>query len=469
MPKPGKESSSSSAPKDKGAAFAERMSFVRTKKADKKKGKENAEAYIKKLEDDIAELGGDLEDPLKKKQHDDYKNMLEKERSELKELQSDLQNLEQEEKDIEMPDAADLKQEDSSAPPQLDVPGQNDGTDSSNPIVLEAELDLIKIGEKQPTAGLKDTDKYRKLEVTKNGQGGQKIGIFRYGPANASVFRREEVTKEVPEGVTDLADNNTRLGEASTFINGKRVWTLTRHNLVSVQGVAFPEEFDVKDLDPDRQTRRIFIPTDIYIKWSYKGEIRKSWETRTVFRRVWGKHGDGPDEAIFEAAMYAEKRFKEWRKGMRRSLSRSPTPNPDAEDIALPKANFKTSKYKNKKRDKKSKRKSRKSRDESDDSSDDSDDNDTSDDSDDEDSDKGGKKKKKGKKNKRKSRKSRYDSDESDSSESDSSDDADTTDDEIDPKKFKIYWCKTRGKKLQKLSGKDKDKMKKALKKAQNY
>jgi len=31
------------------------------------------------------------------------------------------------------------------------------------------------------------------------------------------------VTKEVSEGVIDLTNNNTRLGEVSTFINGKRV------------------------------------------------------------------------------------------------------------------------------------------------------------------------------------------------------------------------------------------------------
>jgi len=31
------------------------------------------------------------------------------------------------------------------------------------------------------------------------------------------------VTKEVPEGVIDLTNNNTRLGEGSTFINDKRV------------------------------------------------------------------------------------------------------------------------------------------------------------------------------------------------------------------------------------------------------
>ncbi|MCJ1274809.1 hypothetical protein MMC21_002607 [Puttea exsequens] len=206
------------------------------------------------------------------------------------------------------------------------------GNDSSNPITDE-DMDLLRPESHQPISGLKDAQKYRHVEIVKGGRGNQILGIVRYGPTNAPIYRREDLTGARIDGVKDITDPKDRPGENYQYENDRKVWKLSRQNLVSIQGVAFPQEKKLKRLNPSWKGRIVWMPTDVLIKWSLDGEVHKSWETRTVFRRLWGKQGRGPDWAIYEAAKYAERRFASWRKGERRTQSRSATPYmPDSDD-----------------------------------------------------------------------------------------------------------------------------------------
>lgn len=86
------------------------------------------------------------------------------------------------------------------------------GKSPSDPIT-EDEMDLLKPSQHQPTSGLENPDQYRELIVVKNGIGGGKIGIVKYGPPNAAIFRREDVTGFDLSNVKDISIPSTRLGE----------------------------------------------------------------------------------------------------------------------------------------------------------------------------------------------------------------------------------------------------------------
>lgn len=256
--------------------------------------------------------------------------------------------------------ASEVKQEDGSL---IDPTGE--GTDPLNPIEIEDQLDLMRPSETRPTAEMKDPDKYREVIAVKNGQG-KKIGIVKYGPANASVFRREDGV--FAEGIKDISNPTSRLGEKVEYVHGVKKWAMTRRNVVSIQGIAFPEDCSVKDLSPSRKAGDRYVPTDVFIKWTDgKGNFDKSWETRTTFRRVWGKQGKGPDYAIYEAAKFAESRFNEWKRGERRSASRSPTPAFFKSHALKGKGKEKAERGQSKKKRKVGKRESRKRRNETDD------------------------------------------------------------------------------------------------------
>ncbi|MCJ1280055.1 hypothetical protein MMC21_007880 [Puttea exsequens] len=195
------------------------------------------------------------------------------------------------------------------------------GVEAKVSVITDEDLDLLRPESHQPIAGVKNPKKYRTVVTTKG-----RIGIIQFGPKNAPIYRREDITGSDTSEAPDITDSTQRPGEMFTYENRRKVWKLNKQSLISIQGVAFPLDAKLKQLDPSRKGSRPFVHTYVLIKCSDEGNVGKSWETRTVFRRLWGKQGKGPDWAIFEAAQYAERRFDEWVKGERRSESRSAAP-----------------------------------------------------------------------------------------------------------------------------------------------
>ena len=111
------------------------------------------------------------------------------------------------------------------------------GKHASNPIT-EEDMDLIRPESHQPISGLKDPDKYRHIECTKNWRQNRKLGIVRYGPKNASIYRREDVSDMDLNDVPDITKPSDRPGERHEYRSNRKIWTLTRQNLISIQGVA---------------------------------------------------------------------------------------------------------------------------------------------------------------------------------------------------------------------------------------
>ena len=491
--------------KDNGAAKSSKEDRIKRrdatlkKKIDKDKDYKNAKKELKRLEKLVEEYSnhdGDLE---KRKLYEQHQIELEKQRRLKEEVENDLDSLTEEAnkagQDVEMTDV-DMKEEDSSSAQQPPTGGSNplgqistDGSNplgqistaesstlnptgqlvafqtisgsETNPIDLENELDLVTSEQSQPTAGIPDPDQHRAVQLWKRKSGGGRIAIVRYGPLNSAVFRREDVSQSDDlSQIPDYSDPKLRLGEQAAYVDGRKVWKVTRRNFISVQGVAFPDTATYKDLNPKRKKSQHWMHTDVLIKWKTDNGFEKSWETRTTFRRVWGKNKDDADDAIYRAAIWSEENFQKWKRGVRRTAERSPSQNP------ITAANNPANK-KQKKKGKKGKERSKRPtvQDEENDSgsSDDgdseaSDDDDDDDDSDDEDSDS-----------------EDSDSEDSDSEDSDDSDSEDNDDDStsrsFDPSKYAskyglIEWRWIDKKIFKALSKKEQKKMMKKVKEA---
>lgn len=237
------------------------------------------------------------------------------------------------------------------------------GHDASNPITEDDLPDLLKLDDKFPTGNLKDPAKERRLVVVKNGIGGSKIGIVRYGPPNRSIYNREDVTGLDITGVQDISEGMNRLGEQySRDSMGRKIWTYNRRDLVSIQGVALPPNVTLKELKKKRPGDKVYMPVDVLIKWNHNkaGTFQHSWETRTSFKRIWGRSGAGPDAAIAQAAEYADTRFQEWKSEQPLAEARdgSPTPDPDFRKSRSKRDKKATSKRRNKATSKKGRKSS---------------------------------------------------------------------------------------------------------------
>ena len=553
-----------------GDALKERMAVA---KLDKKKEKDNLKKHNKKLQENQAIVTAftpeDLRDPDKKRRHDDAKAEIEKVEKSiiecsagLKQLSDEVENLEDEMEGVEEtgetlagPSSQSTSQETaegsssqstSQETPEGQEPAEGSSSESrlqgssgegtaDQPILVpEEDLIILKPNNYKPTSGLPDSEaeKYREVVAVKNGQGGGRIGIVKYGPRNAPVYRREDITGDDFPGVEDISNPLDRPGERFKYESDskRKVWFLNHNQLAHVQGVAFPESSTLKDLDPKRQLprgREVRFPLDILIVWNTpidEAGNKKSWETFSTFRRIWGRQRESPESAIFDAATFAQRRFSEWKRHERRSLSRSPTPNPifnqgkgkktvrferhvgrqsdtdsesegDESDTQTSESDDeeetpRAKKKKKKKRETRGGRRSKRSKNEivSDESE--------SDDSEDDERRPKGRKREKARKSKGKSRRSRHetDSDESDGdseednmrsrknrrskgkgksrkskydtdSEESEGDSSDEDDDNVDPKKFKKAWCYSKGKDIRKLSKKDEQRIKRDLKK----
>lgn len=471
-----------------------RRDALQKEKDDKEKEHASAKKEVKRLEKLVKGYKNDSNDPEKLKEHDGYSLELSEKKVLKEKLEEELDELIEDLRLAQLPlvmmdvdsqeESSSAQQEDSSSaqqppsgqqtddpnalhplptaesstlnPTQKSVTFQTVYGSETNPIDLEEELDLVTSEQSQPTAGIPDSDQHRKVLLWKRKSGGGRIAIVQYGPLNSAVYRREDVSQSDDlSQVHDYSDPKLRLGEQAAYEDGRKVWKVTRRNFISVQGVAFPDTATYKDLNPKRKKSQHWMHTDVFIKWKTDEGIMKSWETRTTFRRVWGKNKDDADDAIYRAAIWAEENFQEWKRGVRRAASRSPSQNPiTAENNPANK--------KQKKKGKKGKGRSKRSRDQ--DEEGDSDDNDDDDDDSDNDN-----------RDSENSDSEDSDSEDSDSEDSDDSDSEDNDDDfnrrSFDPSKYAlkyglIEWRWINKKIFRSLSEKEQKKMMKKVKEA---
>ena len=215
-----------------------------------------------------------------------------------------------------------IKREEEESPP-IEINGT-----AAQPIDVD-ELDLLK-----PKSQRAQLDVQRTILVTKTGPRGKKIAIVQYGPQNAAIYRREDVTDEDVKDIDDISDPGERPGQKGKYRGGKFVFDRSKKDVMAVQGIAFEDSGygePIEELNPaTKGDRARFPPTDVLIKWNVNGVISTSWETRTVFRRLWWNNKKGAaDKDLYLAAQVSEERFKEWQDGKRMGSGRSPTPIPE--------------------------------------------------------------------------------------------------------------------------------------------
>ncbi|KFY30553.1 hypothetical protein V493_01826 [Pseudogymnoascus sp. VKM F-4281 (FW-2241)] len=153
------------------------------------------------------------------------------------------------------------------------------------------------------------------------------------GPPNASSFRLENESDYAVDRKTDIDITKNRLGDEK--IEGK--WQYGKNQLPVIQGVALPPDNSVKSVKPIPkvpygQFQQRATPTAVRIKWWLgNNNYVKCWETRSTIRRIWGRVQG--DIAIYEAAIFQEKRYEQWQTGHRGDTGRSPSAQPSSSKV----------------------------------------------------------------------------------------------------------------------------------------
>ena len=153
------------------------------------------------------------------------------------------------------------------------------------------------------------------------------------GPPNASSFRLENESDYAVDRKRDINITKNRLGDKN--IDGK--WQYGKQNLPVIQGVALPPDKSVESVKPIPKVpygnfQRRATPTAIKIKWWVgNSNYVKCWETRSTVRRIFGRIQG--DIAIYEAAIFQEKRYEEWLSGHRGDTGRSPSAQPSSSQV----------------------------------------------------------------------------------------------------------------------------------------
>ena len=269
----------------------------------------------------------------------------------LEEHRKEIASIQKEADDIEMSNAEDtagakVKQEEESAsimmttetyPPDMMLT-YPDGTQSVPVDLTQDPGDLVTA---QQAAQVQGHGRGRDPQVWKMAGRNTAIVIAKYGPPNAAKYRREPTDRSA-KNIPNISAPMSRLGEQHTYTDdGVKVYIRNREHLVSIQGVALPlgpnpldavdpeKKVEKKAVDPDKEGRKKpFTPVEFLAKWNYNGRIEKSWETRTVLKRLWPiKTKGAADNALFVAAKLQESRYDLWEQGVRASEDRSPSPN----------------------------------------------------------------------------------------------------------------------------------------------
>ncbi|KAI9727199.1 MAG: hypothetical protein M1834_008507 [Cirrosporium novae-zelandiae] len=283
-----------------------------------------------------------IEENLRNASSDEERQKLEQEKKNLEEDTMELDNNEElpGEPEHDQTDKGDVITEEIVSPPvpEIAITDAENGT-ASLPLDIDENDDhdpetLLTPGAFRKRLGL-DHGGY---VVAKREIGRRVQLLLEYGPPNASMFRFKGAadvdTTYDEEKIPDITDPENRRGH----LRVRKKWTYTSKDVAAIQGVVwiFNEESGKEPLDlldPDMMAEdKMHNPgtkyphTYVKIKWT-DGE--KTWEPRANFVRVWGKSKKAADKAIFMAAEYQEKRYKEYCNNQRPPEDRSPTPNPD--------------------------------------------------------------------------------------------------------------------------------------------
>lgn len=172
-----------------------------------------------------------------------------------------------------------------------------------------------------------------KTTVGWTGQTGTKY-INRYGKKSAARYRLEFFADasydehDLP-AEDNVSNQDNRLGDKKVGTK----WKYTRRHMKSIYGVAWmsagvdPSQDDLELLDPSASRKR-WVRTYILVAWEIPDEAGKlfitmKWEPRSVLRARWG--GKQADQAIYQAACEAEKRYEEAVTGKRAAWDRTPS------------------------------------------------------------------------------------------------------------------------------------------------
>ncbi|KAL5345184.1 hypothetical protein ACLOAV_009553 [Pseudogymnoascus australis] len=158
--------------------------------------------------------------------------------------------------------------------------------------------------------------------------------IVRYGPRNARMYRRSTAFREsdfLDESKTPKFGKDDREGD-KPGADGKLIRKI--HEFKGIIGVAF--NCPVEDLapkvkikkekgDPPSPPAPRYPRTEVLCRWEIAGKVIECWEVRSSIKHLFSSFCD---QYIYRAALLAEKQYKEWKDGERKSEDRSPTPAP---------------------------------------------------------------------------------------------------------------------------------------------
>ena len=177
--------------------------------AKKDKVKKEKEEHLKKKEAKKAELqrrkaSNDAAD-RKKPEEEEAALMADKM---FYQYDGELMDIDKELKDIDAMDIDVKEEENTESNPSVIITTESDGGSPADPIVIVDEQDLLQ-PRSQRFAELGEG----KILVTKAGGRGKRMAIVQYGPPNASVYRREDVTGQNLDLDNDISDWEKRPGE----------------------------------------------------------------------------------------------------------------------------------------------------------------------------------------------------------------------------------------------------------------
>ncbi|KAI9706223.1 MAG: hypothetical protein M1812_008237 [Candelaria pacifica] len=165
----------------------------------------------------------------------------------------------------------------------------------------------------------------------------RKLFIMQYGPSNLAKYRLQSSTdvdfSEDPD-THDFGSPKNNLGQLRD--PETRLYVRKRQEIHAVQGVAWvydemKHEDPLKLMEPkkNKNDKRRFPNTRVKVSWWFDNKKHYSWETRTSFRRLWGKKPEVGDRAIYLAAQAQMVRHERFAAGERSAMNISPSPNPE--------------------------------------------------------------------------------------------------------------------------------------------
>ncbi|KAH7309375.1 hypothetical protein BKA65DRAFT_519694 [Rhexocercosporidium sp. MPI-PUGE-AT-0058] len=286
----------------------------------------------------LSEYNRDGADPDEKAEYDNLKEQIAKLDGDIMEWEGELENLNKEDKDTDMEPQANGDDEGLFVPPG--EPSASSNKPNGTPLVDLTEPN----GTSKPLINGEPSDDEEAVftpaqarEATGQSHGGKIVAwrqqdrskpvIVRYGPPNAAKYERSTAAKEdndFDEEETEEFGPDHRLGDqkvAKKFVRRRR-------ELLGIAGLAY--NCDLKDLEPREkgETRRV-APLEIWVKWEIGGVIQKTWEIRSSIRHLFS-NAKKCDVYIYEAAKWHAARHEEWQNGQREAKDRSPTPVPNS-------------------------------------------------------------------------------------------------------------------------------------------